>query len=260
MKRTHLFPLLCVILFNLAACQLLPTAPPSPYGPAASPTPTAPVTYPAPVVVPVEISEVLASPPLTITARYPRVDAPGDPRYAALNRAAENLVRQQVESFRGEVTAPGFKPEPTVPGSFISISYEVLYGQNGLVSLLFTTHYYLSGAAHPNQSGTSLNFDLAQGKPLTLADLFDPSSAYLTALRDYCLQDLKAQQTLAWGENLTASPKTFTTWNIQPDGLRISFDPYIVAPYAAGPQKVLIPYAALKAYIYPAGPLASLVK
>ena len=121
-------------------------------------------------------------------------------------------------------------------------------------------HYYMSGAAHPNQYSASLNYDLSRGKILALTDIFTGGTNYLAALVDYCLQDLKRQNVLEWGENLTASPDSFQAWAVQPDGLRITFDPYIVAPYAMGPQKVLIPFAALKDYIHPTGPLAALVK
>jgi len=34
----------------------------------------------------------------------------------------------------------------------------------------------------------------------------------------------------------------------------ISFDPYQVGPYAAGPQEIVVPYNELAALIDPAGP------
>jgi hypothetical protein len=40
--------------------------------------------------------------------------------------------------------------------------------------------------------------------------------------------------------------------------LLITFDEYQVAPYAAGPQKVAIPYSELRALINPQGPLGKL--
>ncbi len=265
MNSSRLPIFLLVLLCSLSACDLLPSTLSPPQAtllpsPTSLPEPIQPTALPAPIVVPVEISEILSDPPLTITARFPRIDAPGDARYAALNRASEALVRDAVKSFRDDVTNPAFKPEPSVPGSFIEVTYDVLFGANGLVSYLFTMHYYLSGAAHPNQASFSLNYDLSRGKILALTDIFVSNSNYLAALVDYSLMDLKRQKVLEWGENLTASQDSFQAWNIQPDGLRITFDPYIVAPYAMGPQKVLIPFSALKDYIVPTGPLAPLVK
>jgi hypothetical protein len=43
-------------------------------------------------------------------------------------------------------------------------------------------------------------------------------------------------------------------------GLWVTFDPYQVAPYAAGPQHVLVPYSALKDILKPDGPVAALAK
>jgi hypothetical protein len=42
--------------------------------------------------------------------------------------------------------------------------------------------------------------------------------------------------------------------------LWVTFDPYQVAPYAAGPQYVLVPYSALKDIIKADGPIAGLAK
>ncbi len=57
----------------------------------------------------------------------------------------------------------------------------------------------------------------------------------------------------------TAAVQNYRNWNITPNGLMITFDEYQVAPYAAGPQTVVIPYKALGQILEPDGPLASLL-
>jgi len=57
-----------------------------------------------------------------------------------------------------------------------------------------------------------------------------------------------------------ASAKNYQSWTISKKGLGIDFDSYQVAPYAAGPQHVLIPYSAVKDIIKPDGPLGQFVK
>ena len=52
----------------------------------------------------------------------------------------------------------------------------------------------------------------------------------------------------------------YKAWAITKKGLWITFDPYQVAPYAAGPQHVLVPYSALKDVIKPDGPVAAFAK
>jgi hypothetical protein len=48
----------------------------------------------------------------------------------------------------------------------------------------------------------------------------------------------------------------YRAWNITRKGLWITFDPYQVAAYAAGPQNILVPYSVLKDIIKPDGPIA----
>jgi hypothetical protein len=47
------------------------------------------------------------------------------------------------------------------------------------------------------------------------------------------------------------------TWHPASDGLLVTFNEIRVAPYASGPQTVVVPYAQLKRLISPRGPLAT---
>jgi hypothetical protein len=57
-----------------------------------------------------------------------------------------------------------------------------------------------------------------------------------------------------------AELSNYDNWAITKKGLRITFDPYQVGPYAAGPQQVVVPYSALKEIIKPDGPVKQFVK
>lgn len=54
--------------------------------------------------------------------------------------------------------------------------------------------------------------------------------------------------------------KNYNSWTISKKGIEITFDPYQVAAYAAGPQHVSAPYSALKGIIKPDGPVGQFVK
>ena len=54
--------------------------------------------------------------------------------------------------------------------------------------------------------------------------------------------------------------RTFSVGTITAQGLLISFDAYTIAPYAAGPQSVLIPYQVLRNVADPEGPLAQFLQ
>jgi len=137
-------------------------------------------------------------------------------------------------------------------------------GQDDLVSVQFDIGSYYQGAAHPNSHTETINYDLKNGKQLKLADVFKPGSKYLQTLSAYCIADLKKQSKEKNAElledmlNEGAAPtaKNYESWTITKRGIGINFDSYQVAPYAAGPQFVMVPYSALKDLIKPDGPIA----
>jgi hypothetical protein len=115
-----------------------------------------------------------------------------------------------------------------------------------------------------------VNFDLKNGKQLKLADLFLPGSKYLQTLATTCIQALTKQAQEegpdgmldeAWIQRGAAPELTnYDNWTISRKGLGITFDPYQVAAYAAGPQHVTAPYSALQGIIKPDGPVGQFVK
>jgi hypothetical protein len=100
---------------------------------------------------------------------------------------------------------------------------------------------------------------------LALADLFQPKSNYLNVISAYCIKDLQDQSKkndMLMADQIKegAGPRAdnYDAWTITRKGLWITFDPYEVAAYAAGPQHVLVPYSALKSIIKPDGAIGNL--
>jgi hypothetical protein len=210
-----------------------------------------------------------------IEVEYPQLTGSVDPNFEKFNQTARNLVAKKVADFKKEMT-PSAEDEPVTDlpgedlGSDIGIGYTVALAKDDLISIEFTVSSYSAGAAHPNSYTDVLNFDLKNGKPLRLTDLFLPGSKYLQTLSRYCIEALK-KQAKAQGENAMlddewiqkgAGPEltNYDNWTITRKGMGITFDPYQVGPYAAGPQYVLAPYAALKEIIKPDGPAGQFVK
>ena len=129
---------------------------------------------------------------------------------------------------------------------------------------------YYQGAAHPNSYSEVVNYDLKNGKQLKLSDAFKPGSKYLQVISSYCIQDLKKQAKAKGPDSMLedsaiqsgAGPtlKNYESWTITKKGLGINFDSYQVAPYAAGPQFVMVPFSAIKEHLNPDGPLGQLAK
>lgn len=213
-----------------------------------------------------------------IDAEYPQLTGSTNPNFEKFNQATRALVLRKVSDFRKEM-APQVGDEASLDspdigsesmGSDLGIGYSVALATDDLISIEFSFGSYYSGAAHPNSYTEVVNFDLKNGKPIKLADLFKSGSKYLQAISTYSIQDLKKQSKEKGADSMLdddwiqrgAGPKAdnYKSWSITQTGLLINFDSYQVAPYAAGPQEVLIPYSALKDIINPEGPIAQFVK
>ncbi len=201
-----------------------------------------------------------------IDAQYPQFTGGNNPNLEKFNQLARVFVVKIVSGFKKDMAPEeeGAEPPPeNSMGSELGIGYTINLAQDDLVSVQFDVGSYYQGAAHPNSYTETLNYDLKNGKQLKLADLFIPGSKYLQTLSTLCVADLKKQwkeknaevidDMLKDGSAPTA--KNYESWTITKRGIGINFDPYQVAPYAAGPQFVMVPYSALKELIKPDGPL-----
>ncbi|MGH9929313.1 MAG: DUF3298 and DUF4163 domain-containing protein [Pyrinomonadaceae bacterium] len=206
-----------------------------------------------------------------VDAAYPQLTGSVDPNVQKFNQTVRGLISRQVADFKKEMAPePGDEVTPDETpaiddslGSDITILYTVVLARDDLVSIEFTISSYSAGAAHPNSYTEVVNFDLKNGKLLKLADLFQPGAKYVQTLSTYCIQALKKQAKEQGADAMLdddwikkgagAELTNYQNWTITKKGLGITFDPYQVAAYAAGPQNVLVPYSSLKEIIKPDG-------
>jgi len=212
-----------------------------------------------------------------VAAAYPQLTGSVDPNYEKFNQSVRSLIAKKVSDFKKGMT-PTAEDEPTPDetpaeslGSDITIGYTVALAKDDLIAIEFVVSDYEAGAAHPNSYTEVVNFDLKNGKSIKLPELFQPGAKYLQALSTYCIQDFK-KQAKEQGANAMlddddwikrgAGPEltNYANWSITKKGLEITFDPYQVASYAAGPQSVTVPYSALKDIIKPDGAVGQFVK
>lgn len=184
-----------------------------------------------------------------ITVNYPQYT---DPKAQVVNQQ----IRTFVNGFIAAEKKEGMRQ--------ISAEYKVTTVNSRLLSVTFNIESDSNPpGAHPSYTSSIFNYDLQKGARLRLSDLFKPNSHYLKVISDYCLKALPEKLGSMSDPNWIkdgAGPtlKNYTTWNVDKEGLLITFQPYQVAAYAAGPQEVVIPYSALKSIINSQGPLASL--
>ncbi len=221
-------------------------------------------------VVPKVIKETNKEKRYTVDVEYPQIE--GDARFESFNREARNLISKDVAAFKSaETETEGDEPmelPAETQNSSLDAGYDFRYATDDLISLEWGEGTYERGAAHGNHLTQVLNYDVKKGKKLTLADLFIDKSKYLTAIANYCMKELKDRakkpDAMILEDQIEsgAGPRAdnYRGWSITKKGLWITFDPYVVAAYAAGPQYVLVPYSALKDIIKPDGPIANFAK
>jgi len=231
-----------------------------------------PVAFTAAVrVTPKVIKEANKAKHYPVDAMYPQIE--GDARFDSFNREVRNLITKDVAAFKTSETSAetdaGTETPAETGDSTLDIGYEIRCATDDLISIEFTEGSYERGAAHGNSNTTVVNYDVKNGKKLALADLFNPKSNFLSVLSAYCVKDLrdraKKDKDAMIDEEMMkagAAPRAdnYRACAITKKGLWITFDPYQVAPFAAGPQHVLVPYSALKDILKPDGPVAAFAK
>lgn len=193
--------------------------------------------------------------PYVIKARWPNLE--GDPVIAVVfNAEIDRRVNDAVSTFINNISELGEASDLT-PKSFLELDYELTLYQHDLVSVYLMFNTYIAVSAHPFPSSQSLNFDLEEGRFLTLADLFEPNVDPLAVILPVVEPDLLARD-LGFTPGLAEGVlEAREHWNLLPEGLRINFDVYEVGPYAAGHQTVLIPWGDLVFDLNPDGPIRS---
>jgi len=197
----------------------------------------------------------------TIAVRVPAIEGPAatEPGWAGFEARVDSIVAAEVADFRASHAEWVDPPDPEWI-SFLEADGSIVWVDPPLLSLVLEVSVYYAGAAHPGHYGTTLVWDAERGRALTLAELFRPGAAWLEALARETIPVLEAElgemADPGWiAEGAGPDPANYARWALVEDGLLVLFDPYQVAPYAAGPQAVTVRRAALAEVADPAGPL-----
>jgi hypothetical protein len=252
---------IAVLLFLVVILTACGSNAPQPIKPAeTSPAPTQTVSLPGSLIInSVPIKTSGRSPDYNVTTDIPVLQGNYAHR-AEFDREVSDLVQQETNAFKKNLAE--WTPVPDMPGSSFIMTFSSLPYNNRFASIQFKEEYYMAGAAHPSHQIVSLVYDLEKGQDVTLEQLFLPNSNYLQVISDYCKTELGKRDIAFDAQQRGADPtkENYAIWNISADGLVITFNEYQVAAYAAGPQTVVIPYAALKGIIDPQGPLTDAAK
>ena len=248
---------LAILLLGALACSTAAFPAPEPTA-ASTSTPTAaqPISQSVKLTS-TPFSEENQTPVYKITAQIPTLTGSDDPRVLAFNAELKDSVQKEIDAFKKDTLL--YTTTPIVSaGSYFNVQYELVGQQGNFWSIKFTLEGYTDGAAHPYHYSGTVNYDLDKGKDITLDEIFLPNLNYLQFISQYCVAELSKRDIGFDGFHQGADPtaENYRNWNVSEKGLVITFDEYQVAPYAAGPQTVIIPYGVLGSLINDQSPLA----
>ena len=180
-----------------------------------------------------------------INASWPIVGiARVDDESRAFVTGLADRFEQEIEALAAE---PGVEEIAHLFPYELSISHEATYPSPRVASILWNI-WSFTGGAHGMLDIVANNNDRSTGYPLLLEDLFvDPDLAVLQfskAARRVLAEPDEGSEDGAGipDEMLMAGTEpvedNFRTFIVIPSGIRLHFQPYQVAPWAAGPQTV----------------------
>ncbi len=197
-----------------------------------------------------------------VKVSYPQLAATGGalgPGAASFNRKVLAMTQKAIKDF---------EPGPEAGKNSLERNYNVLLGNDSLISVELTEYQY-SGGAHPNDSFASLTYDLGANKELQLEDLFKPGSNYKTAIAKYVAADIEkramaieesdakseGRKPVKRGDPIMTEDQLseISSWGLTPKGLVVYFDfPHVIAVF----DRTVVPYNVISEYLKPNSPAA----
>jgi len=203
------------------------------------------------------IFEEMEEPRYEIDGVWPNLAGP-EPFVGAFNAGSDGIVDAVMEDFILAVSdSPGgMEGEGEPPLSYLTFDYDLTYADLQLFSIYLAFDQYIAMSAHPFPFSHALNYDAQNGEFLSLGDLFLPGTDYINeigSLVDPVLEDRGFGYQVGTAADVMQEREN---WNLLPEGLRINFDVYEVASYAAGPQFVVIPWGDIASILDLNGPIS----
>lgn len=135
----------------------------------------------------------------------------------------------------------------TFPLYTFEFTYETTYKKDGYLSFLYTQYSNFLGAAHPSADYISVNINLLTGEPLKFTDVFKGTEKDISDMISQTFTTLINEEPNNYyyeAKESLASPDLLKTaiFYLTDDGVTVLLPTYFIASYAAGPQKISIPY------------------
>ena len=191
----------------------------------------------------------------TLTISYPRVvSGPAGINAPALAQLVQKTIDEEWSAAKQNEFLNNAREssteDPGLPDQgynwYLDVTVTPIYNQKGLL-VLREQHEEYTGGAHPNHFTKLFNFDATVPRRIALADFLKPG--YQQKLDPLVRAELNHREPENSFEHINDN------FAITPKGLVFVFDPYEVAPYAAGSFEVTIPWAKISNLLKENGPV-----
>lgn len=191
------------------------------------------------------------TPTYTVELSYPQTSTTS-PRALAetVDSTISQFINNTVTDFkRNYASSEVFGSATSTLGS----SWDIQETAHGVQPLTITMVPYASGAAHPNPYLRTFNFSLETGEDLSLAELFEDDTAPLETIAQIARERAVASEgergfefSEEWlREGTEPVQANYNVFTVGKDALTFYFNPYQIAPYAAGIIEIDVPYSEL---------------
>lgn len=198
---------------------------------------------------------------IDVFIRWLRVEGPREA--PKVNGRLRGLVQADVVGFlRDAVTAVeqhGYACRTSFDGRCVWLQqeYQVMLATDDYLSVRNTARRLMSGAVGDASEIRTETFALSTGRPISIGDLFDLDTDWVSALSAVALERLGNE---AWVDDrrfIGAGPDeaNFTRFNLTVGGLVLSFKPLTVGGSGTNTLSITIPYRMLDGYWAPDGPV-----
>jgi len=154
-------------------------------------------------------------------------------------------MESYINNYRADFDARFAQSGANSPGAWrLTLSYTIYQHSETVVSIEWAESYY-TGGANVGFEYSTFTFDRSSGQLIEIADLFaegfDPLTTLQQPVRDELNIMLSDNSTTTAINNGTDELSDFSHFVLTETELIILFEPYTVAPGAAGAQRVSLP-------------------
>jgi len=181
---------------------------------------------------------------LEINADYPLEYT----EYPFVMEQLNSFIDSEIQNFMTMFIESGIVP--SYAGWGLSMTYSEVRYNDTLFTVVFDEYMY-TGGAHGISFTVNFTFDTEAESILTLDDVFidvdDALAAVVPFAVDQVTETLGEFADADWiaGGTDPEIEENYATWALSDEGIIFYFGSYQVAPYAAGPQTVMIPFTDL---------------